>query len=361
MNKSTIFKQTPGKLQRNGDTFAVVPSSTLEKVRNPISLAILIYLLDRPNDWVVRRADIMKRFGIGRDRYDAATKELRDLGLYWNEQVRNPAGKIIENKIFVSATPVKPECRKTDNPDSRQPVSARKSDLPDCGKNHNPENPHCGKSHQPEKPHCGKTDHLHNTELLHKTDNLHSSEPGGSAAAAAKPVDNSRLSRAEEFYDSPDDMNLFTVGVSVFAKYRIEEDRARGIIGQLIGAHGKRATIDAMTELVCRTPLGDPVAWLKKILNTPRHEMPLDWEPSPGAVSQLERMGIPYAVINNSRAYFKTWNLDRETTSNNFDEWFVEWCIRDFEDAECDPGIQAAWYGHAAAQEFREPAGGTIG
>ncbi|GAB5451807.1 MAG: hypothetical protein Hals2KO_21350 [Halioglobus sp.] len=182
----------------------------------------------------------------------------------------------------------------------------------------------------------------------------------GSATPVAKPVDNSRLSRAEEFYDSPEDMNLFRVGVSVFAKYRIGEDRARSVIGKLIRDHGKRATIDAVTELVCRTPVGDPIAWLQKILTTPRHEMPLDWNPSPGAVSQLERMGIPYPVINNSRAYFKIWNLERETTSNNFDEWFVEWCIRDFEDAECDAGIQAAWYGHAAAQEFREPAGGTI-
>ncbi len=192
------------------------------------------------------------------------------------------------------------------------------------------------------------------------------SEPTGSAAVAAKPVDKSRLARLEPFYDSADQdpdspsANLFTVGAKVFAKYGITEPRARAMFAKWRNELGTGPILDALTEFVCTTPAEDPVAAMNTLLNTPRFPMPKDWLPSPGALSQLQAMGIPPDVANQARAYFKLWILDRENTSNDFDAWFIRWCVRDFEDAELDTGRQRGWYGTAAQKEFREPAGGTL-
>jgi hypothetical protein len=193
-----------------------------------------------------------------------------------------------------------------------------------------------------------------------------SSEPDGSAASAVKPVDNSRLARFGNFYDLPDQdldspqENLFTVGVRVLGKYGIESPRARSMLAKLKADHGQGPTLDALTELVCREPSSNPIGWLQTLLKSERREMPADWKPSPGVVSTLQGLGIPMPVIDNARAFFKLWVLDRAIASNDFDGWFVEWCIRDFEDAECDVNRQAGWYGNAKAQEFHEPAGGCL-
>ena len=192
------------------------------------------------------------------------------------------------------------------------------------------------------------------------------SEPTGSAAVAAKPVDNSRLARLQKFYDAEDPEpnatteNLFTVGVRVLAKRKIPEARARSMFAIWKGEAGLGATLDALTEFVSTDPPGDPIAAITQLVHSARHSMPTDWLPSCAAASRLQSMGIPPDVVNQARAYFRMWILERDLKSANFDEWFVRWCVRDFEDAEMDILRMRGWYGNAAQKEFREPAGGTL-
>jgi DNA-binding MarR family transcriptional regulator len=192
------------------------------------------------------------------------------------------------------------------------------------------------------------------------------SEPTGSAAVAAKPVDNSRLARLQKFYDAEDPEpnapteNLFTVGVRVLAKRKIPEARARSMFAIWKGEAGLGATLDALTEFVSTDPPGDPIAAITQLVHSARHSMPTDWLPSCAAASRLQSMGIPPDVVNQARAYFRLWILERDLKSADFDEWFVRWCVRDFEDAEMDILRMRGWYGNAAQKEFREPAGGTL-
>jgi DNA-binding MarR family transcriptional regulator len=192
------------------------------------------------------------------------------------------------------------------------------------------------------------------------------SEPTGSAAGAAKPVDKSRLERLERFYDADDQDpqsdadNLFTVGVKVLSKYQIPEKRARSMFAIWQREAGLGVTLEALTEFVCTTPPSDPIAAITTLVKNPRSAMPKDWAPSPAALAQLHSFGIPPEVANAARAYFKLWVLEREITSADFDGWFVRWCARDYEDAELDVHRMKGWYGNAVQKEFREPAGGTL-
>lgn len=188
------------------------------------------------------------------------------------------------------------------------------------------------------------------------------SEPTGSAAVAAKPVDNSRLARLSRYYDSPDQDtnaptdNLFSLGVRLFAKYQIPEQRARMMFAIWRREYGPGPLLDAMTEFACTTPATDPIAAVTHLLSQTRRPMPKDWTPSPATLVELQALGIPNHIAQNARAFFKLWILDRDITSSDFDAWFVRWCVRDYEDAGLDIHRMQGFYGKSAKAEFLEPA-----
>lgn len=192
------------------------------------------------------------------------------------------------------------------------------------------------------------------------------SEPKGSAANAGNPAKFSRLSTIETYYDSPDQSEesptslVFSLGVRTLGRYKIPEKQARAILAMYRRDHGDGPVMDAICEVFCRQPDGDPVGYIATILKSPRHSMPKDWAPNAGVVAQLEALGIKKSVINHARAFFKLWVLERDITSSDFDAWFTEWCIRDFEDSEADLNRMSGWYAPAAKSEFHEPAGGCI-
>ena len=138
-----VQKETPSSIRHFGDTFAVIPSSTIELIRNPDALAMLVWLLDRSADWVIRRENLRSRFGLGRDRYDRAMNELKDLGLAWWHYERDPeTGRIIDTVLNIGAVPLESVLPKVGKPAIR------------------------------ETPVTGKTDHLPNTDLLPNTDGI---------------------------------------------------------------------------------------------------------------------------------------------------------------------------------------------
>lgn len=132
-----IQKATATTLKHIGGTYVVIPSTTIALIQDPHALAILVYLMDRPNDWIIYREHIKKRFSIGKDRYEKAMRELKALGLVWRQYERNDKGHITNTTLCIQAqTTVQPE------------------------------NPSDGKTERPETPSDGKTDHLNITESI---------------------------------------------------------------------------------------------------------------------------------------------------------------------------------------------------
>lgn len=83
--------------------YDIISRQVVQSIKRPDALAIWIYLQSMPPDWCVRRAQIREHFGIGRDRYDSAMKELRGLGLVWDTIVRDNKGKIKHKSLVVEA------------------------------------------------------------------------------------------------------------------------------------------------------------------------------------------------------------------------------------------------------------------
>jgi hypothetical protein len=83
--------------------FEMVSRDVVHKIQLPEALAIWVYLITLPSNWVPRREQLRERFDLGRDRYGAAMKELRDLGLVWDAIVRDGQGKIVEKVMTVQA------------------------------------------------------------------------------------------------------------------------------------------------------------------------------------------------------------------------------------------------------------------
>lgn len=88
--------------------FELIDRETIQSIKNPISLAIWVYLQSKPDNWDVSEIEIRKNFNIGKERYSIAMKELRDLGLYEYTIKRNSKG-IISKRTFI----LYPQVRKT--------------------------------------------------------------------------------------------------------------------------------------------------------------------------------------------------------------------------------------------------------
>ena len=100
-----IQKDTPATLKKVGGSYVVLPNDSMALIRDPVSLAIWAYLLSKPESWVVRNAEIKERFGIGRDKATASLAHLRDLGLVWDEFIRDEQGRVISRNLVCSSQP----------------------------------------------------------------------------------------------------------------------------------------------------------------------------------------------------------------------------------------------------------------
>ncbi len=100
-----IQKESATKLRKTGGTYVVLPSESMRLIKDPVSLAIWAYLLDKPDDWVVRNSELQDRFGIGRDKTTSSLGHLRDIGLVWDEYRRDGSGKVLGRNLVCSSTP----------------------------------------------------------------------------------------------------------------------------------------------------------------------------------------------------------------------------------------------------------------
>lgn len=127
-----ISKTAISNIRHFGGTYAVIPSSTINLIQNPDSLAMLVWLLDRSEDWIVRRDHLRTRFGLGRDRYDNAMRHLKDLGLVWWHAERDPeTGRIIDRVLNVGDVPLESVLPKVGKPTIREtPLGGESDHLP---------------------------------------------------------------------------------------------------------------------------------------------------------------------------------------------------------------------------------------
>jgi hypothetical protein len=98
-----VEKTEISKLVQEGGTFCVIPSDTIRAIEGPDSLAILVFLLDKPTNWIVRRTHIMERFSLGRIRYDKAIRELRIKGLMWSTPIIDAQGAFSGSTIHITS------------------------------------------------------------------------------------------------------------------------------------------------------------------------------------------------------------------------------------------------------------------
>ena len=93
-------------------------------VTNPDSLAIWLYLYSQSENWKVIEDDVRKHFNLGRTRYLAAMKQLRDMGLYKVIRTVDSNGNFTGSKFVIFQIPQqttdtenhkygKPQVRKT--------------------------------------------------------------------------------------------------------------------------------------------------------------------------------------------------------------------------------------------------------
>ena len=101
-----IKKVASARLVKQQVPYETVSRELVQSITNPVALAIWVYLLTKPEDWIVRRAEILAHFdGLGRPRYEKAMRELREMGLVWTHVVQDEAGKITDSVMVVEALP----------------------------------------------------------------------------------------------------------------------------------------------------------------------------------------------------------------------------------------------------------------
>ena len=109
-----IHKETSARLVKQKVPYEIVSREVVQSIKNPVALAVYMYLLTKPESWTVRRTDILNHFdGLGRKSYDKAVAELKDKGLYWIAVIRDGSGQIVDRTIMIEAIPDSPKAPKT--------------------------------------------------------------------------------------------------------------------------------------------------------------------------------------------------------------------------------------------------------
>lgn len=100
-----IKKESATKLRQGGEKYTVMPSKTISHVTCSDSLALLVYLLDKSENWIVRHADIRNKFTWGQKRCQNAINKLKLFGLLETVDVRNDKGHLLGKEIIVYSSP----------------------------------------------------------------------------------------------------------------------------------------------------------------------------------------------------------------------------------------------------------------
>lgn len=110
--------------------YTTLMNSAVEAIKQPDALAIYVYLQTKAERWIVRRADVMSRFGFGKDRYHKAMKHLREVGLVSNTQIRDKdSGTILDTQIVIHYEPKSVVTEVRSNQSPAEPDSGKQGHL----------------------------------------------------------------------------------------------------------------------------------------------------------------------------------------------------------------------------------------
>lgn len=98
------------------------------------AVGLLTYLISKPDQWVIREADLINQHTDGRDSVQSGMRELREAGYVTKVSIRDDAGKIIRWECHIF------ECPQQND----EPNAPADENIDDCDQN--TENPDSGKS-----------------------------------------------------------------------------------------------------------------------------------------------------------------------------------------------------------------------
>ena len=127
MSETLIIRSN---LQEN---FAVLPNAMInDEMLSSDSLAVLVYLLSKPNDWQVRPTNLRNRFSFGKDKVYRILANLEQLGYLRRESARD-GGQFAETRYFVYDSPCPhfsdTVLSDTENKDTYKEQKEQKTDL----------------------------------------------------------------------------------------------------------------------------------------------------------------------------------------------------------------------------------------
>jgi len=98
----SIIKLTPTDFKNKSISFTVLQTEVIVRLKNSDAIAIWAYLCSKPNDWIVRKTDILDTFGIGETRYSRAMKILIKNLLIKIEVEQDEGGRILGKRYIAS-------------------------------------------------------------------------------------------------------------------------------------------------------------------------------------------------------------------------------------------------------------------
>lgn len=117
------------KKHQNQIPYEMVSRDVAQSITNPNAMAIWLYLLTKPEDWIVRRSEIKSHFSLGDQSYSKAINYLYDSKLCKREVIQGDKGKIANTVIHVYSTPYEQLTVLTENPEHGEAVLRETSTL----------------------------------------------------------------------------------------------------------------------------------------------------------------------------------------------------------------------------------------
>lgn len=115
-----------GALLRKQDMgFDIVSREAVEKIKNPIAMALFLLMATRPPNWIFRREWLLGRLGVSRKLYDPAMNELRELGFVTSATVRNENGMVAGRVIWFTQEITEGTCEVLSDDSPKVPLGDR--------------------------------------------------------------------------------------------------------------------------------------------------------------------------------------------------------------------------------------------
>lgn len=97
-----VKKTDSAYLRHQEKAFTVVMNDVVQGIKNPDALAIWVFLQSKSSGWRVIASHIRSHFGLGRDRYRSAMRDLSNCGLIEYYNARDDQGRLSGKEIVVN-------------------------------------------------------------------------------------------------------------------------------------------------------------------------------------------------------------------------------------------------------------------